>query len=154
MQMSQMLDDNELIVLVGVKAEDVAKLPHNVRGVVRTENVQELAELYSAADVFINPTWQDNYPTVNLEAIACGTPVVTYRTGGSIEAVADGTGAIVEQGDVRGLLTTARDIRKRGKANYQALCREYALMHFNKEDRYMDYLNLYEELLGHSGSLS
>lgn len=154
MQMSQMLDDNELIVLVGVKAEDVAKLPHNVRGVVRTENVQELAELYSAADVFINPTWQDNYPTVNLEAIACGTPVVTYRTGGSIEAVADGTGAIVEQGDVRGLLTAARDIRKRGKANYQALCREYALMHFNKEDRYMDYLNLYEELLGHSGSLS
>ena len=142
------------IVLVGIKPEEGKRLPENVVGIARTENVHQLAELYAAADIFVNPTWQDNYPTVNLEAIACGTPVVTYRTGGSIEAVADGTGAIVEQGDVRGLLTAARDIRKRGKANYQALCREYALMHFNKEDRYMDYLNLYEELLGHSGSLS
>lgn len=76
-----MLNENEIIVLVGVDAKTQRYLPRNIIGINRTENVHELAELYSAADVFVNPTWQDNYPTVNMEAIACGTPVVTYHTG-------------------------------------------------------------------------
>ena len=93
-------------------------LPDTIIPISRTENVQQLAELYSAADAFINPTWQDNYPTVNLEAISCGTPVVTYRTGGSVEAVTDQTGLVVEQGDVEGLLQAARKLRKEGKDAY------------------------------------
>lgn len=75
--------------------------------------------MYSVADAFVNPTWQDNYPTVNLEAISCGTPVVTYRTGGSVEAITDSTGLIVEQGDVKGLLEAVRAICQRGKDFYQ-----------------------------------
>ena len=146
-KMSKLLGDDEIIVLVGIKPEQKNKLPHNIIGIARTDNVHQLAELYSAADAFINPTWQDNYPTVNLEAIACGTPVITYRTGGSIEAVTENTGIIVEQGDVKGLADAARLIRQRGKAHNRTLCREYALQHFNKEDRYADYLNLYEELM-------
>ena len=71
--------------------------------------------MYSVADAFVNPTWQDNYPTVNLEAISCGTPVVTYRTGGSVEAITDSTGLIVEQGDVKGLLEAVRAICQRWK---------------------------------------
>lgn len=80
-RLSGMLNENEIIVLVGVDAKTQRYLPRNIIGINRTENVHELAELYSAADVFVNPTWQDNYPTVNMEAIACGTPVVTYHTG-------------------------------------------------------------------------
>ena len=110
--------------------------------------MHQLAELYSAAVAFVNPTWQDNYPTVNLEAIACGTPVVTYRTGGSIEAVTDKTGIVVEQGDVQGLLDAVRLIEGRGKAFYQDACRQYALQNFDKNDRYTDYIRLYERLLG------
>lgn len=143
-QMADMLNAEEVIVLVGVKPEERKLLPGNVVGIARTENIRQLAELYAAAEAFVNPTWQDNYPTVNLEAIACGTPVVTYRTGGSVEAVTVETGCIVEQGDVRGLLEAARAITRRGKAFYQAPCREYALKHFRKEDRYLDYLDLYE----------
>lgn len=143
-QMADMLNEEEVIVLVGVKPEERKLLPGNVVGIARTENIRQLAELYAAAEAFVNPTWQDNYPTVNLEAIACGTPVVTYRTGGSVEAVTVETGCIVEQGDVRGLLEAARAIARRGKAFYQAPCREYALKHFRKEDRYLDYLDLYE----------
>ena len=75
------------------------------------------------ADAFINPTWQDNYPTVNMEAIACGAPVVTYRTGGSVEALTDETGFVVEQGDYKELLEAARMIRQRGKPYYQSRCR-------------------------------
>ena len=74
-----------------------------------------LAELYSVSSVFVNPTYQDNYPTVNLEAIACGTPVVTYRTGGSIESITDATGRIVGQGDTDGLLAAVREIEVLGK---------------------------------------
>lgn len=145
-KMAGMLRDDEVVVLVGVTPKEEKLLPGNIVGISRTENVHQLAELYAASDAFINPTWQDNYPTVNLEAIACGTPVVTYRTGGSIEAVTPETGVIVEQGDVEGLLEAARAFIKRGKSYYTPLCREYAEAHFRKEDRYTDYLRLYEEL--------
>lgn len=146
-EMSKMLNDNELIVMVGVNDKQMEQLPSNIVGIKRTENVQQLAELYSAADVFVNPTWQDNYPTVNLEAIACGTPVVTYRTGGSVESVTSATGAIVEQGDVMGLLAAVRTIMQGDRGVYRTACRNYALENFSKTERYKDYLKLYDQLL-------
>ena len=146
-KLAGMLNDDEVIVLVGITPEERKMLPDNVVGIGRTENIRQLAELYAAADVFINPTWQDNYPTVNLEAIACGTPVVTYRTGGSIEVITEDTGMIVEQGDVKGLMDAARIIEHNGKDRYSGACRKYALEHFRKEDRYEDYFRLYDELL-------
>ena len=146
MELAKLLRDDEVIVLVGVKPEAKKQLPANIVGIARTENVGQLAELYSAADAFINPTWQDNYPTVNLEAIACGTPVITYRTGGSIEAVTEKTGLVVDQGDVEGLLNAFRMVVRRGKEYYEKQCREYALAHFRKEDRYQEYLDLYQRL--------
>lgn len=146
MEMSKMLNENEVIVMVGVTEEQQKRLPENVLGIRRTENVRQLAELYSAAVAFVNPTWQDNYPTVNLEAIACGTPVVTYRTGGSIEAVTEKTGYVVEQGDVKGLLEAVRKIERKENLEYKADCRAHALANFRKEDRYADYLKLYEDL--------
>lgn len=103
--------------------------------------------MYSAADVFVNLTWQDNYPTVNLEAIACGTPVVTYRTGGSIEVITPYTGTVVEQGDLNGVLKAVRMIESKGKGCYAQPCRNHALAHFRKEERYADYLALYDELI-------
>lgn len=145
--LSGMLNEDERIVLVGMDAENQKRLPANITGIRRTENIRQLAELYAAADVFVNLTWQDNYPTVNLEAIACGTPVVTYRTGGSIEAVTEHTGLVVEQGDLKGIVRAVRTIEGRGKEYYRQPCRNYALAHFNKEERYADYLKLYDELL-------
>lgn len=141
------LTEDEVIVMVGVSEVIKKQLPDNIIAIARTENIKQLAALYSAATAFINPTWQDNYPTVNLEAISCGTPVVTYRTGGSIESITPDTGSIVEQGDVEGLLRAARDIKQRGKSYFTERCRDYALAHFKKEDRYQDYLDLYEKLL-------
>ena len=145
-RMAGMLNEDEVVVLVGIKPEDRKRLPDNVVGIARTENIRQLAELYAAADVFVNPTWQDNYPTVNMEAIACGTPVVTYRTGGSVEVITSATGMIVEQGNLSELLKSIREIESKGKASYQEACRKYALLNFRKEDRYMEYLRLYEEL--------
>lgn len=145
--MSRRVTSAERIVLVGVDDKTRKRLPENITAIRRTDNVEELARLYAAATAFVNPTWQDNYPTVNLESIACGTPVVTYRTGGSIEAVTPATGRIVEQGDVAGLFASVRDISARGKESYAAQCRAFAEANFRKQDRYRDYLRLYRELL-------
>lgn len=98
-KLSEKLDDNYRIVLVGLSEEQIKQLPENVIGISRTNNTKELAEIYTAADYFINLTYEDNYPTVNLEAQACGTPVISYRTGGSTESAVK-FGTVVEKGAV------------------------------------------------------
>lgn len=97
-----MKDDFDITV-VGLNKNQLDNLPNGIVGIRRTSNVQELVELYSNADVLINPTYADTFPTVNLEALACGTPVITYRTGGSPETVDEKTGIVVNQGDVDGM---------------------------------------------------
>ena len=87
LKLSELIDDNTRIVLVGVNDKQIKLLSPKIIGIRRTNSTKELAEIYTAADVFFNPTYEDNYPTVNLEAQACGTPVITYNTGGSIESV-------------------------------------------------------------------
>ena len=84
--LSERLSDDYKIILVGLTEEQIKNLPNRIIGISRTNSVHELADLYSIADVFVNPTYEDNYPTTNLEAIACGTPVITYATGGSPES--------------------------------------------------------------------
>lgn len=145
-RLAGMVTEEEQIVLVGLKKKQRKALPKNIIGIARTENIGQLAELYSAADVLLNPTWQDNYPTVNLESISCGTPVVTYRTGGSVEPITEDTGVIVEQGDVSAMLQAARRIMAQGKEHYQVRCRAFAEAHFCKEKCYAEYLRLYERL--------
>lgn len=86
-KLASMIDDDYRIVLVGLSQKQIKNLPGNIIGISRTKSTTELAEIYTAADVFLNPTYEDNYPTVNLEAQACGTPVITYFTGGSPESV-------------------------------------------------------------------
>ncbi len=100
MKLAARLPENCHIVMVGVPEDLKSQLPSNVLGLGKTNSIQELAEIYSAADVFLNPTYSDNFPTVNLEALCCGTPLLTYHTGGSTETVKEGCGAVAEQGDL------------------------------------------------------
>lgn len=87
-QLAGMLDpDRYAIVLVGLSKRQVRQMPASIIALSRTDSPQELATIYTAADVFLNPTREDNFPTVNLEAEACGTPVVTYDTGGCAETI-------------------------------------------------------------------
>lgn len=146
-KLSRLLTSEYLIFLVGLKAEQISQLPDNCRGIARTENVEELAGLYSAADVFVNPTWQDNFPTTNLEALACGTPVITYNTGGSPEAIDQDTGLVVDKGDVEGLKRAIEQIVNSDREDYRKACRERALNFYKKEDRNADYIDLYEKML-------
>lgn len=136
------------ITIVGLTKEQVKVLPNGIIGITRTNSVGELANYYAQSDVFINPTYEDNFPTTNLEALACGTPVITYRTGGSPEAINEQTGLVVEVGDVNSMaegikkLCHTPDWEKRRK-----LCRQRAVEFFDKNDRYLEYMNLYRFLI-------
>ena len=88
-ELSKIIDENYQIVLVGLSKKQIKQLPNNIIGITRTENQNELAGIYSTSDIFFNPTYEDNYPTVNLEALACETPVISYDTGGCSECIDD-----------------------------------------------------------------
>ncbi len=83
-------------MLVGLSEKQRAAMPDGVVALGRTDSPQELAGIYTTADVFFNPTLEDNYPTVNLEAEACGSPVVTYDTGGCAETARWSDSRVVE----------------------------------------------------------
>lgn len=137
------LGDHFRIVLVGVEEAQKKDLPYGIIPVSRTSSVHELAELYSAADVFVNPTREDNYPTVNLEAIACGTPVVTFDTGGSPESVLEGCGAVVPKDDVEALIK-AIDTVSSGKEDRSEYLKK-AAESFDSKLMAESYIELYRE---------
>ena len=112
-KLAGMLDKSYVIVMVGVSEKQLKQLPENMIGITRTNNTAQLAEIYTTSDVFVNLTYEDNYPTVNLEAQACGTPCITYRTGGSVESVPAEN--IVEQGDLAAMVEKINVMCKKEK---------------------------------------
>ena len=139
-----MLPSDFSITLVGLTQKQVKALPAGIKGITRTSNIEEMVQLYSDADVFVNPTYSDNYPTTNLEAMACGTPVITYRTGGSPEAVDEQTGVVVEQGNVEALADAIRKMKANPLSS--EACRKRAEEHFDKDKCFEKYIELYEEI--------
>lgn len=137
------------ITMVGLSSDQMKSLPEGITGIEHTESVQELAALYAASDVFFNPTYADTFPTVNLEALACGTPVLTYRTGGSPEAITPETGWVVEQGDLESAVSIIKDLafKDENELNKMRLaCRERAITVFDKDKCFEKYLEFYKEL--------
>ncbi len=97
------LDDRYIIVLVGLSPGQLTALPPGMLGLARTASARELAAWYTTADVFVDPTCEENFPTTHLEALSCGTPVVTFCAGGSAEMLTDECGVGVPVGDVSAL---------------------------------------------------
>lgn len=146
-KLRQLLSDDYEIVIVGLSKSQVQSLPEGIIGIQKTQNVQELVNLYSSADVLVNPTYADTFPTVNLESIACGTPVITYRTGGSPEAIDGQTGIVVEQGNLNALCSAIDEVRKNGRNHYSAACRRRAEECFDKDKCFSQYIELYKKLI-------
>lgn len=134
-------------VLVGLSKLQIKKLPVGVVGIERTENIEELVQLYNIASVYVNPTYEDNFPTTNIEALACGTPVITYNTGGSPEAIDSNTGFVIERGDIPDLIHKIEEVCTKGKNYYKQSCRLRAIDLYNMKDRYKDYIELYKKIL-------
>jgi glycosyltransferase involved in cell wall biosynthesis len=135
------------IVLIGLSESQIKGLPKGIIGIRRTENVVELAEWYSKASVFVNPTYVDNFPTTNIEALACGTPVITYNTGGSPEAINPETGVVVDKGDVAGIVQAIRNLEAKDQIELSSKCVDRAKLLYDKEHRYLDYLKIFENMI-------
>lgn len=142
LELSKHLPDVYQIVLVGTNSEIDRLLPKSIISIHRTQNQSELAEIYSVADVFVQPTREENYPTVNMEALACGTPVLTFRTGGSPEMLDETCGSIVNCDDVDTL--EKEIVRICGERPYSKEACLKRAENFDKNIKFKEYIELYE----------
>lgn len=143
-RLRDMLDSRYAICMIGLTKKQMRMLPAGIIGKMRTESVRELTEYYSAADVFLNLTYEDTFPTTNIEALACGTPVVTYDTGGSPEILSDGCGYVLRKGDLEAVISSLRD-----GLPEKRICRNTCLeraARFDKKRCYGKYLDLYDQI--------
>lgn len=140
-------DNTYQIVLIGIKDNQRESLPSNIITIPRTSDQKELAEYYSIADVYANPTYLETLSMTNIEAQACGTPVVTFRSGGAPETVAESTGIVVEQGNESAMHEAILQLIREGKNKYSEACVRRASDLFDMHDRYNDYFALYQTLL-------
>lgn len=140
-ELANRLDDSYQIILVGTTDKVDAKLPKNIISIHRTQNQEELVKIFSMADLFLNPTRADNYPTVNLESIACGTPVMTFQTGGSPESAGMDNSMIIKSNTIEETMAKigSHDFSKKDSAR----CNELRKL-FDERLCYEKYLELYQ----------
>lgn len=143
LELARRLDDRFKIVLVGTNDNVDKQLPSNIISIHRTQNQIELAGIYSAADLFVNPTREDTYPTVNMESVACGTPVVTFNTGGSSEMLDETCGAVVPKDDIDALYNEIMRIYEK-KPFTEKACLKKAKS-YDMNDKFEEYIKLYEQ---------
>ena len=139
-QIEKCFGDACCILLVGVK--EVKK--GNVICLDYVKSRDDLAKIYRTADVFVNVTHADSLPTVNLEAMACGVPVVTYDVCGSTETITEKTGIAVQENDTEKLIDAINEIKMMGMRTFSYECRDHILKNYNADLSYEKYINIYE----------
>ena len=144
-RLASLLPEDYQIVMVGGNDETDKMFPDNIISIHKTYNQQELVEIYSASDLFLNPTRQDNFPTVNIEALACGIPVLAFNTGGCPEIINNECGSIVEKDDIESLKNKIVRICETKPYSKQK-CVERA-QEFNMTDRFHEYVELINQIL-------
>jgi putative colanic acid biosynthesis glycosyltransferase len=146
-ELSRLVPNNFKIILVGLDVKQIRDIPSTILSIPTITNSKELAEIYSSVDVFINPTLEDNFPTTNLESLACGTPVITFDTGGCGEVVNKSNGLVLKNKNTEDLYLAIKEISNKPKAFYKENCIKTIEDNFDKNIRYLDYLNLYKDIL-------
>ena len=142
-ELSKRLPKNYQIVLVGTDETVDRQLPKNIISIHRTQNQAELAEIYSAVDLFVNPTREENFPTVNIESLACGTPVLTFKTGGSPEIIDETCGVVVEKNNIDELYKEIlRIVEEKPFSKENCLARSKK---FERTEKFSEYIELYKE---------
>lgn len=144
-ELAKKLDNDFQIVLVGTDDNVDKLLPDNIISIHRTQNQTELAEIYTAADVFANPTREEVFGLVNVEALACGTPVLTFNTGGSPEILDEKCGFVTDENTVESAESIIRDLALK-ETSLSEFCLNRAKF-FDKNEKLMMYINLYTNLV-------
>ena len=145
--LSKVVPRNWHIILVGLSDEQIKSIPDSIIGIKKTTNFQELVDLYSAADVVLNLSLEETFGLTTVEGFACGTPSIVYNKTASPELVTPETGYVVEAGDIQGVSKCLSVIDEKGKQFFSKACRERAEIYFDKDKNFMQYINLYNDLL-------
>lgn len=141
-ELSKRLDERFQIVLVGTDEKLDKQLPQNIISISRTQDQKELAAIYTAADLFVNPTREEVLGLVNIESLACGTPVLTFRTGGSPEIIDETCGTVVDKNNIAGLeKEIIRICEKKPFNSGDCIKRAYC---FDVNKKFSEYLELYQ----------
>lgn len=143
-ELAKRLDNTYQIILVGTDDVVDRQLPENIISIHRTENQQQLAEIYTAADVFVNPTREEMFGLVNAEALACGTPVITFNTGGSPEILDETCGYVVPKNDIDAMEQKIHSVCE-DRPFLKEDCIHRATL-FDVEQRFDEYIMLYESI--------
>lgn len=143
-ELATRLDDTYKLILVGADEATKQRLPENILCIRRTENQAQLAQIYTMADLFLNPTREDTFPTTNIESLACGTPVLTFRTGGSPECIDDTCGSVIDVDDIDAMEKEIKRICVESPYSKDA-CLARARS-FDMNYRFAEYLELYREV--------
>ncbi len=148
-KIAESVGDDYVCVVVGVNNKQKEYLSkYNIIGINRTENTEELASLYTEAFLLINPTLQEGLSMVNMESIACGTPVITYDSGGTKETIInENVGSVIQQGDMNALIENIKLFSHMDPKTIQKNCRDIAEKYFDKKNIWKEYMELYEKLL-------
>jgi len=146
-KLSGKMPDNYIIMLLGVNNEMIKKLPANIIGVPRVEDKKVLAEYYSMADVLLNLSYQETFGMTTAEAMACGTPGISYNVTACPELITKETGLVVDAGNLSQVLSAINKIVKNGKEKYSAACRKRVVENFNYKEVNKKYFEIYNEIL-------
>ena len=141
LELAKRLDERFQIVLVGTDENVDKQLPQNIISIHRTQNQTELAGIYTVADVFVNPTREEVLGLVNIESLACGTPVITFKTGGSPESIDETCGIVVEKNDIDGMHNAIMKVKENSPFSRED-CLNRAKS-FDKETKFIKYIELY-----------
>lgn len=147
MKLAAILPPSYIIVLVGLTDDMIAQLPQNVVGMGKTKSQEDLAALYSIADVVTSLSVSESMGMTPVEGMACGTPAIVYDNTAQPELVTPETGMIVKTGDVEAVKTAILEICANGKEHYSEHCVKRASDFFDKNQKFRQYIELYNEIL-------
>lgn len=135
------------ILMVGTCPEEFLPLPANVVAVGNTKNAAQLADYYSAADVFFNPSLQETFGKVTAEALACGTPVVGYGVTATVELINPGCGYLIAPHDFDDAVDKINQVKQQGKETFSPNCRAFAVANFSKDTLVEENIKVYKRLM-------
>ena len=145
-RLARLLPNDIVIVLVGLPDYLISRLPNNVIGKKKTNSVDELVGYYSMADIVLNLSYEETFGLTTVEGFACGTPGVVYNATASPELITKETGIVVEPGNIEGVAEAIQEILRNGKNYYSNACRKRAEEYYDKDNKFAEYVDLYESL--------
>lgn len=147
LELSKQIDDNSIIILIGLTKKQIGSLPNNIIGLERTDSIEDLAEWYSIADVCANPSVEETFGLVTVEAMACGTPVVVYNSTASPELVDNKVGLIADKDNIEDFIQKIQQIISYDKDKYEEECRRRVELNFDKTNFLRNVINVYKNVV-------